>query len=303
MKKMTCCCVTTFVLILVVASFSFCEEIISYRGKGKIDQSVEFKRTHKDVISRTSHSSLNGWLKKPEGNGPFPAVVMLIDKELRSPGDREWEEKLVGWGYVVLHVDSMGSRGIALYDYGPEHHFNLYWQQYTSRANDALDGKKYLAGLSFVNPGKIAVLGWGYGATALFNGVLDGEEAFQAAVAFYPAGHDKYGFYMPGAIPFNLTGFNAPLLLMAMDGPSKFYGNYCRSRGSSSPENSYEVLVNVYPVSDPGFDFSGERSLKVFYNIASCFFYHVELKYQEEAAMDSNMKVKNFLAKYLQNIH
>ena len=49
MKKMTCCCVTTFVLILVVASFSFCEEIISYRGKGKIDQSVEFKRKEFEI--------------------------------------------------------------------------------------------------------------------------------------------------------------------------------------------------------------------------------------------------------------
>jgi hypothetical protein len=71
-------------------------------------QSVNFKS------APAAHDSLvlKGNLFRPEGNGPFPAVVVLhgcagIDDHFRA-----WAEQLVEYGYVALIVDSFGPRGI-----------------------------------------------------------------------------------------------------------------------------------------------------------------------------------------------
>ena len=274
-------CVWLFIIIII----SSCAQNVAYREENSDSGSILFKRTYRDPISRTDQSRLKGFLKKPKGEGPFPAVVMLIDTELRVPGDREWEERLVSWGYVVLHVDSMGSRGIALYDYGPGHHFNLYWQQHIARAHDALDAKKYLAGLPFVNPKKIAVIGWSYGGKALFHGVLENNDPFQAAVVFY----DDYVYT-------EVQSSNTPLMMMTFKYLEKAY----RKRMAALEQNTHEVQFNFYRVAYPGFDLAGERWLKFFHNIAAEYYFGVQFKYNREAADDSVVKVKNFLAKHLQ---
>lgn len=287
MGKQVCRFVRYFLWLLILILISSCTHSWFNEEKSSDPHSVVFKRTHRDTIP-ADQTRLKGWLKKPAGEGPFPAVVMLIDTELRAPGDREWEERLVSWGYVVLNVDSMGSRGIALYDYGPGHNMNLYWHQHTSRANDALDAKNYLAGLPFVNSEKIAVIGWGYGGRALFNGVLDSKDPFQAVVNFY------------GGCPQAFQGFNAPLMVMTWEGPSKYFGNICRSMMVPPEQNIHEVSVNIYPVEYLGYDLKGQRWLKYFHNIAAEYYRIVDYKYNPEVGPDAILKVKNFLAKYLQ---
>src|SRR5437868_12333970 len=60
---------------------------------------------------------LKAFLYRPEGNGPFPAVVALHSCEglagRRSPVGRryrDWGERLVAAGFVVLFPDSFGVR-------------------------------------------------------------------------------------------------------------------------------------------------------------------------------------------------
>src|SRR5947207_14639837 len=62
---------------------------------------------------------LKGFLYRPEGNGPFPAVVALHNCDglagQRTPFGRryrDWGERLVAAGYVVLFPDSFGSRSL-----------------------------------------------------------------------------------------------------------------------------------------------------------------------------------------------
>ena len=57
-------------------------------------------------------------LRKPSGNGPFPAVVLLSGCEgvanldpLNAKQQAQWIERLVGWGYVALMPDSFTPRG------------------------------------------------------------------------------------------------------------------------------------------------------------------------------------------------
>jgi dienelactone hydrolase len=57
-------------------------------------------------------------LHKPSGSGPFPAVVVLFGCEgvanpdpLDGKQQTQWIERLVGWGYAALVLDSFTPRG------------------------------------------------------------------------------------------------------------------------------------------------------------------------------------------------
>ena len=68
-----------------------------------------------DTVTFPSTSSegllLTAKLRKPVGDGPFPAVVMLHGCGGPSLHINPWEERLISMGYVTLRVDSFGPRG------------------------------------------------------------------------------------------------------------------------------------------------------------------------------------------------
>ncbi len=276
-----------FLLAFILVSVS-CSPLIMTENNIKDHNNVIFKRHGRDIFP-TDQTKLKGWLTKPTGNGPFPAVVMLLDKEMRNAGDYQWEEKLRDWGYVTLLVDTLGSRGIALYDHKPAHNdMHIIWELFSSRADDAFDAKNYLAGLPFVDPNKIAVIGWGLGGIALSYGVLQNKkDKFQAAVNMY------------GLCTQKLIDFNTPLMILIGEGPSKRKGNDCKNLMVPPEKNIYEVLLKVYPVGYQGFDFAGSRSVKIYYGHQEHHYEPWTLKYDQAAAEDSTIQVKKFLEKYL----
>src|SRR5262245_39906496 len=56
---------------------------------------------------------LLGYLRRPNGPGPWPAVVLLhsCNGDWRRIDER-WGKRIASWGYVTLSVDSFGPRGI-----------------------------------------------------------------------------------------------------------------------------------------------------------------------------------------------
>ena len=126
-----------------------------------------------------------GWLDKPEGDGPFPAIVWLhgcgtsTDEIWRATGTRT-----AAWGYVYLGVDSIGPRGLKDACEGGA-------QLPADRVRDAYGALDYLAHLPFVDSGRIAVMGASQGG---FVALLAAEREsgnhagpqFKAAVAEYP---------------------------------------------------------------------------------------------------------------------
>jgi dienelactone hydrolase len=59
----------------------------------------------------TSTKPLLGYLAKPDGAGPFPAVVVLHGCNGFSPAMPTMADRLRSWGYVALAIDSLGPRG------------------------------------------------------------------------------------------------------------------------------------------------------------------------------------------------
>jgi hypothetical protein len=57
--------------------------------------------------------SIEGYLSKPDGDGPFPAIVYLHGcSGLSADARKRVAHLLTGWGYVSLAVDSFSTRGI-----------------------------------------------------------------------------------------------------------------------------------------------------------------------------------------------
>jgi dienelactone hydrolase len=237
-------------------------------------ENVKFKSDIKDKDGNPV--MLTGILTKPEGKGPFPAVVLLHGasgmqycKTLMEP----WSNRLVNWGYVTLQVDSFGPRGvISVADYPT--------RLIANRARDAYDAKSFLADLSFVDKNRIAALGWSHGGvtilTALYKSPLTNEKIpFRAAVAFYP--------YC--SLPLN--DLNAPLLILIGEKDDWCPASSCYKLMPNKPQN--EVILKIYPGAYHSFDWTGKDEIH----------HNHRLLYDPIATQDATLQVKNFLTRHV----
>lgn len=142
-------------------------------------------------------------LAKPDGEGPYPAVVLLhsCGGILPHVAD-EWPQFLVSLGYVALTVDTFGSRGLApcpnpLAGIGPPQ------DAHRELVRDAWGALDYLGTLPFVQGHRVAVMGFSLGGDAL-NGFLlqqprRGPRDFDAGIALYGSCEALKG--MPARLP------------------------------------------------------------------------------------------------------
>jgi dienelactone hydrolase len=139
--------------------------------------------------------TLHATLYRPDGEGPFPAVVALhdcggLDQRPRTQAElySEWAKQLVAEGFVVLFPDSLGSRGIG----SQCRERNRQVHASRQRVADANAARLWLLGQSYVRGDHISLLGWSNGGVAALWAVRpttaprDGSTDFRSAVAFYP---------------------------------------------------------------------------------------------------------------------
>lgn len=135
-------------------------------------------------------------LYKPEGAGPFPALVLLHQcGGLRAASGRwqnqsmlEWARRAVERGYVVLQVDALGPRGVDTVCMGPKG--DVYFQR---GVRDVLLAAEHLARQPFVDDKRIAMAGYSWGAAVALEVASrywrDGAQSsgrIAAVASFYP---------------------------------------------------------------------------------------------------------------------
>jgi dienelactone hydrolase len=219
---------------------------------------------------------IRGYLAKPEGRGPFPAVV-LLHSCLGLPANRQSiETEITGWGYVALFVDDFGPRGLK----------ETCAVDFPEGASDAYGALAFLAKLAYVDPSRIAAVGFSQGAdTALAIAAsgrnsafaIPGDLAFKAAAAFYPPCANR-----PDA------EFQLPTLILVGAQDSVTPAADCRQLAKRQPG---VVELVVYAGADHGFDlpeFGGGRRVLGMW-----------LKYDRDTAAQSWLELKRFLAKRL----
>lgn len=225
--------------------------------------------------------TLKGTLMKPKGDGPFPAVVLLHGCEgMGSAGSdsyNRWASRLKSWGYVTLQVDSFGPRGDSFICSNDE----LMKKYVPQRAMDAHDAQSYLAGLKFVDPKRIAVMGWSHGALSTIASVseMTGKKIipFQASIAFYPYCYKT------------LDDLNAPLLILIGGLDDWCPAALCSANMPKQGKAKHEVIMKVYQGAYHNFDWP---------DIDVIFMGHV-LQYNRQAESDAIMQVKEFLDRHL----
>lgn len=110
-----------------------------------------------------STQDIEALLFKPDGDGPFPAVVILPTcGDISEHVSEDWPDFLVDNGYAVLTVSNFHSRGFR---------HCLQWRNRNQRrvgiVHDAYNALKYLVNLSYVDKEHTAVMGFSEGANAI----------------------------------------------------------------------------------------------------------------------------------------
>ena len=120
---------------------------------------VEFEGASQRLISvgLIQGDRIQGYLAKPEGAGPFPAVIGLHGcAGMSETTKRKLVDELVGWGYVVLLVDSFATRRV-------DH--DCFRGYFGHRPHVGCFGAlAFLAGQTFVDPQRVAAVGFSKGA-------------------------------------------------------------------------------------------------------------------------------------------
>lgn len=154
----------------------------------------------KDPSSHGVFSSPKLALYKPDGPGPFPAVVIHHQcGGLRSASGAWQNQSILGWakeavakGYVALVLDSLGPRGVDTVCYGVKAGVN-----FPRGVRDAFQAEQHLRRLPFVDAERIAFVGFSWGAmvglmaaSKTWSAALPESSRFRAIVAVYPGCFD-----------------------------------------------------------------------------------------------------------------
>ena len=248
-------------------------------------QRVEFESASQRFISREPipGDRIQGYLAKPDGVGPFPAVIGLHGcAGMHDTTKQRLVDQLVGWGYVVLLVDSYATRGI---DHACT---SSAFATFVKRRPDAYGAVVFLARQTYVDPQRIAAVGFSAGAwVTLFAAETNSFELFvpasnlrlRAAVAFNPP------CQAAGARP----GIPTLILVGALDDwtPAADCSSKIASWGNDGPP----VELVVYPGVYHGFYYS-------YLQPGRTLFGHW-LEFNGEAADNADQRLHQFLDRHL----
>ncbi|HVV78169.1 MAG TPA: dienelactone hydrolase family protein [Pseudolabrys sp.] len=244
---------------------------------GELQQRLARERG--ETITRPPAVIIRGYLSKPEGTGPFPAVVYLHGcLGLENFRRKQAATQFNGMGYVSLVVDSFATRGIK----------DDCMAHLPARQGDALGALRYLSTLPFVDPQRIALVGIAQGGTASLEIAtahrfevfeMPAGLKFKAVVAFYPScGAAGNELAMPALV---LTG-GIENWGRAMD--CEYWMR--RRAGRGAP-----VQIEVYPDAYHAFD---NPSLKI-----ATRSYGRWIKYDPDATAKAHAAMRDFLAAQL----
>ena len=149
------------------------------------------------LFTDTGEETFTSWLAKPDGDGPFPAVVLMhgcSGTERNTSHQTVWRglnghaALLNDYGYVTLIVDSFGARRIT-------DGCQTGGKYYPVQVSDAHAAFDHLASLPFVDADRIGFVGQSLGGGTALRLALgstvdsrarEGRGSYAALVAYYP---------------------------------------------------------------------------------------------------------------------
>lgn len=228
----------------------------------------------------------------PEGDGPFPAVLLLHACFGNLGHVDRWARTLQSLGYAAVVVNSMAARGL-------DGHFDnvavcsgLVLRP-PDRARDISLGIDKLATLERVDSSRIAVVGFSHGGWTALEYLGQGEVSVPAStsarnrasvrsvVVVYP--------YCGGDVASGLERWPRDVrMLMLLAGNDRTVGtSKCENVAREQEARGYAISLHVYPRAEHGYDVEPE------------LVWGYDDRYDEAAAADTRRRIIEFLAETL----
>ena len=140
---------------------------------------------------------LNGWMIKPQNMQPnkkYPVLMYVYGGPASQEAIDQWNDFDYWWfqmlaqqGYVVACVDGRGTGGR-----GEAFKKCTYKQLGKWETNDQIEAAKWLGKQSYIDPTRIGIFGWSYGAYMSLLAILKGNDVFKTAIAVAPVTNWKW---------------------------------------------------------------------------------------------------------------
>jgi dienelactone hydrolase len=225
---------------------------------------------------------LTGWLYRPDGAGPFPAVVLAHPCNGVSEHTNGWGRLLASWGYVTLAPDSFGPRG--------EKTVCGRGQAVTGQARvaDVAGALDFLNAQPFVRKNDIGLIGHSHGGWTVMRAVQGNfglaQRGLRAAVAYYPACTSQFD-----------RDVSVPLLILIGDKDDWTPAENCRRLQAAGLARPGLVEAVYYPNATHSFDNRavGDRIITVADGKSH------RLAYDPVAGPDAEARTRAFFDKHL----
>jgi len=242
--------------------------------------------------------TLHAQLFKPDGDGPFPAVIALHGcgglgghSEPVLARYRDWAEPLLKTGHAVLLPDSFGSREL-----GPQCQVKERERRVEARRERLADiaaARQWLMQQSWVARDRISLIGWANGASALLwtvrpqSSPRGTQPDFRSAIAFYPDCRLSSGLGWSARVP-------TLLMIGARDDVSS--PSACRQMVDGARGRSALIRIEIYPGAAHDFD-RANLPLHAVASSDAASPEHGHIGTDAEARSDSQARVVEWLAR------
>jgi len=280
---MLCCAVAVPCVDAIAAS----PELVEFEGAPRAFDSLQQRRARErgEVPNDVPGDRLRGFLGKPDGDGPFPAIVALHGcSGLPEAVVQGASERAVSKGFVILLVDSFTTRAID-HTCTPDKYAAA---DIFTRTLDAYGALLFLARAPFVDAHRVAVAGASQGGMVTLSAaearsielfVNPDNLAFRAAIALYP------GCGVVGARP------SIPTLILVGELDDWTPASDCERAVAHWGNAGAPVQLVTYPGAHHAFD------VEIFQPGRAMFGHWTE--YNAEAADDARRRMYTFLADFL----
>jgi dienelactone hydrolase len=262
-------------LLVFVSASAFALPLLAATGARAEPETVYFK-------SADGKTEIVGYLYKPEGPGPHPAIVLLpgragpystkYNKDCTDVGrgitsdcnagtlsmrHKMWGEFWAGKGLLALLPDSFGPRGVGKgfprFSHGQ--HERDSTNEKTVRPFDAEGALTYLRARDDVADKPVFLQGWSNGGSTTLN-VMTRQAAksgFRAALAFYP------GCGKDALIDDKKIVTTAPVALFMGEADEEVSPAECKKVAKGSIDASTPFTDTFYPGATHDFDDPGDK--------------------------------------------
>jgi dienelactone hydrolase len=230
--------------------------------------------------SRQPDRPYDATLTLPDGKAPFPAVILLHGCGGIGRAQHFWVDRLVGWGYAVLRLDSFSARGVTTVC----PHALQPLVTPVDRAGDVLSAALWLRTQRQIDGARIGVLGQSHGGgTAV---AVTDRQYEQLYPGLLKAAVDYYG-------PCRSAHLHGTVPMLALAGDADTWGAPARTcqAFAATLRADQPMTVTIYPGVVHAFDVPNVAGLR--YREGH------PMQYDAMAAEDSYTQIKAFFARYL----